>query len=1157
MKARFSVALLAISVLCIIALAQNNTVDYWYNNAGVLLANGSIEDSLKAYDKAIELDQNNATLWAAKGYALSSAGVFTSNQSRYNESLEALDRAIKIEPNNPRAWEFKGLTFTFMKRYNDSLDAYDRAIENLESYKGYLPANRTEYLSGLWQSKAISILEMGQTEKSLDALDNATRIDAENFGALVTKGEILAYLGRFNESILTYNDAIDVAPSELPEIKVSPLMGKGYDLMATGRYEGALEVYENISSLNITGEYTGFYMADSWRGQGNALASLGRYSESLQAFDKVVELSSENAPYAWTGKGDALLNSGRYDEAIIAYDQAIKLYPEFAYAGTANAQKGKGDALAKLGKREEALEAYGVALAASDKAITAFNNAMTLDKAVSFIYDPYPLDKVFWNNRGIILKALGRKTEADTAFAKAKELGYEVATNNQTNTSFTSVKMLAITAIAAFGKDRSVEITNSLTEARSFKGWTLNINDGSNQSLTLPDFILGSGKKVNIHFGSGKTNETDLFLNSSIALNDTAGNITLKNETGKTAASFGYRVEPDGSVTGTMVAKGEFSYPQSGSSDVKMVVREAGSGPYVTERTEYPPEISQNISERNPFQNIIQDYDRALKLDPGNASAWLGKAQISQIMGNHTESQEYFQKALNATNETLEGNSQDAKAWQARGVALAGLARNEEAIRALEKSIAILDQRLQENPEDADAWWLKAVSYEALYMDYAAIQAYNKVIELNSTKTVGAWIRIADILFLKKNGYNESVEAFNRAVELMTDNAQQSRSSLDQGDSILRTNTWCDEDRILRVTIGRYNKSIKEYDFIQQIVSRPVSTWLLRDNSIDSLKTNAEFVAAAVKLQENLSEGWYKASQELFKNGSYEESIKALNSAIELDSRNATLWDAKASSLSMAAAFSGNRSQYNESLTAQDKAIELDPENSTLRIHKGFLIASLADLSGHKNESLYEEALKEFDKAIELDPQDMEAWNYKGSVLDTRLNRSDEALLAYDKAIELEGANAEDNESLSNAWSGKGTALAKLGRYNESFEAFDKAIELNPQSAAFVWLSKGDALNQSGRYEEAASAYDKVVELNSDSMKALTAHAYGSKGDALSAWGKYDEAVAAYDKALEQYLLEPMGAQTWYRKGIALKALGRSSEADAAFAKAKELGYEG
>ncbi len=333
-------------------------------------------------------------------------------------------------------------------------------------------------------------------------------------------------------------------------------------------------------------------------------------------------------------------------------------------------------------------------------------------------------------------------------------------------------------------------------------------------------------------------------------------------------------------------------------------------------------------------------------------------------------------------------------------------------------------------------------------------------------------------------------------------------------------------------------------------------------------------LCASALAQENTAEDWYQKGQELARNGSLLDAVQAYDKAIDLNPGNLDARLNKAMALHKAG-------KINESVTARDEAVKaaisylgdlnqssqvfnkiIEPVNSSSPAeladawdHRGFFLADLAGPLGN-NMSMYEEAIKYFDRAAELDPQGKEAWILKGSVLDTRLNRSEEALFAYDKAIELDGANAEDNESLCNAWSGRGTALAKLGRYNESFEAFDKAIELNPQAAAFVWLSKGDVLNQSGRYEEAAFAYDKAVEQNSNSTKALTSHAYGSKGDALSAWGKYDEAVVAYDKAIEQYPLEPMGAQTWYRKGIALKALSRNSEADAAFAKAKELGYQ-
>lgn len=354
-------------------------------------------------------------------------------------------------------------------------------------------------------------------------------------------------------------------------------------------------------------------------------------------------------------------------------------------------------------------------------------------------------------------------------------------------------------------------------------------------------------------------------------------------------------------------------------------------------------------------------------------------------------------------------------------------------------------------------------------------------------------------------------------------------------------------------------------------------------NRLSILRGGARFAIVLMALatlclpavaQESTAQDWYQKGQDLARNGSLLDAVKAYDNAIDLSPGNLDARLNKAVALHQAGKINESVAAQNEAVKAAisylgdlnqsvqvfNKAIEPVTSSSPVVLaeawdHRGFLLADLAGPLGN-NMSMYEEAIKCFDRAIELDPQRKVALINKGAVLGTRLNRDDEALLAYEKAIELGGANAKDNESLSNAWSGKGTVLAKLGRFNESIDAFDKAIELSPQTAAFVWLSKGDAFNESGRYEEAVKAYDKVVELNPDSMKALSAHAYGSKGDALSAWGKYDEAVKAYDNAIEQYPLEPMGAQTWYKKGLALEVLGRQAEAEAAYSKARELGYE-
>lgn len=417
--------MLAVAILCASAMAQENTAESWYKKGRDLGRNGSYEEAVFAYNRAIELEPNNATFYTALVPNLNMLAFTTNNQSRRNESLEAIDKALEIDPKNPIAWEQKGSMLYYQtKRYHESLEAYDKAIENISSYSPDNQLNQTEFLSYTWTSKSISLWQLIRYNESLEAVDKAVQIDpAGNYDAWAFKGELLASLGRYNESLQAFEGAAatETARSQ-PEIKSLPWAAEGYVLMQMGRYEEADRIYQKIIGLNFTSEGSERRLANAWRGRGNALAKLGRYNESIRAFDRAIELNAEIAPYAWTGKGYAMLASGRYDEAVKAYDQALELYPEYADAGIA--QKGRGDALARLGKRNDALVAYRAAVEASDRAISAFNNATPLDRAVSFTFDPYPLDGEFWHNRAFALHALGREAEAEESSAKAIEMGY-------------------------------------------------------------------------------------------------------------------------------------------------------------------------------------------------------------------------------------------------------------------------------------------------------------------------------------------------------------------------------------------------------------------------------------------------------------------------------------------------------------------------------------------------------------------------------------------------------------------------------------------------------------------------------------------------------------------------------------------------------------
>jgi tetratricopeptide (TPR) repeat protein len=139
--------------------------------------------------------------------------------------------------------------------------------------------------------------------------------------------------------------------------------------MGVGSYQEAYDAYDEAAEIssNSTDDTEKFHLAAALRGEGNALAKLRRYNESLQAFDRAIE--------TYPSSMDKLLSSGILE--------------------------GKGDALEAMGRHEEAIAVYDDAIDAHPK------NAPVIYK------------------KGQILKALGLSSEANAAFAKAKELGYE------------------------------------------------------------------------------------------------------------------------------------------------------------------------------------------------------------------------------------------------------------------------------------------------------------------------------------------------------------------------------------------------------------------------------------------------------------------------------------------------------------------------------------------------------------------------------------------------------------------------------------------------------------------------------------------------------------------------------------------------------------
>lgn len=387
-KARFAFTFIALAaVLCVSAVAQEMSASDWFKKGQDLDRNGSYNESVQAYHKALNLtnetlknNPNDADAWQTKGLilewlyrtddaaiafgratdlnpkyaeawhhmgkALDSRAYRLQGQERiktFEDAIKAYDKAIKINPKYGDTWKDKGYSLsslaTFNKNlseYNESLNAFDRAIE-------LIPANDTRNLALAWDGRANTLVGLG------NALNDSGKLDEAR--------------GKLGDAINDYSKAIEL------------------DRNFTG-----LEARLNSAGL---------------------LADLGRYSESLAAYDNAIETKpnfppANNSMYVaiiLAGKGDVLEKIGRHDEALKAYDNSLKLFPE-----NAAAWNGKGNALNSTGGYNDAIAAY--------------------DKAIELIPQPGLLSAYAWHGKGLALRALGHKSESDAAFAKAREMGY-------------------------------------------------------------------------------------------------------------------------------------------------------------------------------------------------------------------------------------------------------------------------------------------------------------------------------------------------------------------------------------------------------------------------------------------------------------------------------------------------------------------------------------------------------------------------------------------------------------------------------------------------------------------------------------------------------------------------------------------------------------
>ena len=207
-------------------------------------------EAIKCYDKAIEenLSNNNTDLLYKEVLFLSYKKLLflslrdcTSGDEyihRKVETLKCYDKIIEINPNDAEAWINKGLIHEILQSYVNPIKCYDKAIEVNSNYE-----NNTYVWLYLCYALAYKLFRYGQPvssgfrhgcqwikiegallrrdvnerrerlEKALDCINKALECNSKHANIWETKGEILLSLKRYDDAIKCRDKVLEIDPT--------------------------------------------------------------------------------------------------------------------------------------------------------------------------------------------------------------------------------------------------------------------------------------------------------------------------------------------------------------------------------------------------------------------------------------------------------------------------------------------------------------------------------------------------------------------------------------------------------------------------------------------------------------------------------------------------------------------------------------------------------------------------------------------------------------------------------------------------------------------------------------------------------------------------------------------------------------------------------
>ena len=313
--------------------SQTKNLEVSLKIANQLKKEGRWDEAIAAYTEAIQLEPNNASLYASLGQAQAQTRDFAvaiasyqkaiqlglaqpfwtyknlgdalREENRADEAIAAYTEAIKLEPDNHLGYRSLGQAQAQTRDIAAAIKSYQKAIELNPQQPTWVYKN----LGYFWEKQ-------GELDKTLSAQSQVVKHNPNFAYAYLALGEVLAKQERWNQAASAYKKAIEIAP-QLPS-SVYESLGE----VLSCQTQSESEVISSPSDKNRTSKSAQEYLK-----LADKCLKENKLTEAVTLYKKAIAIEF-NAEDIYLKLGDVLVKLNKYGEAISTYQEAIAIKPD-------------------------------------------------------------------------------------------------------------------------------------------------------------------------------------------------------------------------------------------------------------------------------------------------------------------------------------------------------------------------------------------------------------------------------------------------------------------------------------------------------------------------------------------------------------------------------------------------------------------------------------------------------------------------------------------------------------------------------------------------------------------------------------------------------------------------------------------------------------